>query len=127
MNFINFPTLRTLRTLQTLRTFNWYSLPNTGITKADQNTKDNFDMQIFPNPAKDNAYLELKLPKSYRETLEIYLYNRLGKHISTTKLIPDGSGTESISLKSESLSSGTYFYEIKGECFSHVRQFIKVE
>jgi hypothetical protein len=107
-------------------TQSWYALPNTGITKAELKTTSEIDMQIFPNPAKNNSKLEMKIPNSYRGNLTIHLYNRLGKHINTTTVLPDGSGTITIDLNLQGLSPGTYFYEIKGDDFSHVRQFVKI-
>jgi len=107
-------------------TQSWYALSNTGLTKTEMNQKSEFDMQIFPNPVKNNAKLEINFPDSERKNIEIHLYNRLGKHIHTRKISSNGGGTESIDLNLDNLSPGTYFYEITGEGFSHVRQFVKI-
>ncbi|MEA1873716.1 MAG: T9SS type A sorting domain-containing protein [Bacteroidota bacterium] len=108
-------------------TQSWYSLPNTGLTKAETNTQSEFEMQIFPNPVKNNAKLELNIKKNNLKDIEIHLYNRLGKHISTTTVQHNESGTLSISLNLHDLSPGIYFYEVTGEGFSHVRQFVKID
>jgi hypothetical protein len=107
-------------------TQSWYAFPNTGLTKSEQNTISEIDIQLFPNPAKNKTTLEMKIPNSYRGDLTMHLYNRLGKHINTTTVKPDESGTLTIDLNLQDLSPGTYFYEITGEGFSHVRQFVKI-
>jgi hypothetical protein len=80
---------------------------NTGINDATSNLSF---VNLFPNPAKDEAVLSITMDKSERASVK--MYDLLGKHISTVeKELTAGENT--ISINTTDLKNGVYFIQVE--------------
>ena len=68
-------------------------------------------VKVFPNPTSGKINFEITAP-SHSEKYELTIFNAAFQVIKTTEII--GADTQ-LSLDSESLSSGTYFYSLQNK------------
>jgi len=95
-----------------------YSLPGTltcdpcGSVSGLQNPTANSERassKVFPNPSKNTATIEYKLPLGIGSGL-IRIYNQEGKDIKSYRI---GEAFNNISISVEDLPSGQYFYRVE--------------
>ena len=78
---------------------------------------DNFDVQIYPNPVRDNLFI--KLP-DLSESTTLKIYNILGEEINTYNI------SESINeINTVSLAQGLYIVKLTSKTFSKSVKLIK--
>jgi hypothetical protein len=73
----------------------------------------NFDVAIFPNPARSNINVHLNL--STASTMELTLVSINGEIVSHKNIGYQQAGEYKFEVSVESLSSGLYFAQIKGD------------
>ena len=66
------------------------------------------EIQVYPNPSKDNIYITINQQGTYH----LKIYNTIGLLITQSSI---GMGTTTINLQSENISAGLYFVEISNE------------
>lgn len=92
-------------------------------TAVVQNAINDFQLeQNYPNPFNPVTTIKYYLPEGCNINLK--LYDVLGKEI---KLLDSGyktSGSYSVELNAQNLSSGIYFYELRTPAFTAVRKLI---
>lgn len=71
-----------------------------------QKNEENFELQIFPNPAKNVLNISYELPFTGKSA-DFQIYNSLGKKINNFQLPP---GEDHIQRDVSELTPGTYFY-----------------
>lgn len=89
----------------------------TYLSNTNDTTQDTL-FNVFPNPA--NAILNIRTEQQ-NEKLEISIYNALGKKVLTQI----EKNTQQVIFSLESLSVGTYFYEIQSEKGVQSGKFLK--
>ncbi len=104
----------------------WTALINDSMLRIEQPEKDNIQLvQQYPNPANDEVYISFKL---YHKTkVNLSLFNPQGEKIAlilNNQVLDYGKHIISISLKEFGLSSGLYYYTIKGEQASITKKII---
>lgn len=67
--------------------------------------------QNYPNPFNKHTVIRYYLPGNGRVSIEIY--DLLGRRVSTLVDAEEEAGTHSVTLKTNGLSSGIYFYTIR--------------
>lgn len=68
------------------------------------------NMEVFPNPAKDNVQLNYTLTQSSDVTVQIV--NTLGQIVRETQLGEVAPGAQSTQINTADLDAGTYFFRI---------------
>lgn len=105
----------------------WYPLSNDGLSSKSESFSNRQNCEIFPNPVTAQSKLNLVLPANFSGELRIAIFTLESKFVKEIVVYNPGQGIVEIDLDSEEFSSGTYFCEIKGLNFSHVKKFIKFE
>jgi hypothetical protein len=105
----------------------WYPLSNDGLSSKNQIHNYLNDCDIYPNPVTAQSKLKITLPEGFSGNLHIAVFTLDSKFIKEIFVSNPGQGAIEIDLNAEGLMSGTYFCEIKGLNFSHVKKFIKFE
>lgn len=95
--------------------FDWLSEEEISGKSGD---KSHF-LSIYPNPATDRIYIELK---ALSGDFQIELINSFGQVIETNQLISQDYHMESIDVSKR--ESGVYFIRVKGESYTATRQII---
>ncbi len=85
-----------------------YAIPNRVIEQSNRVT----DLLIFPNPAKDLAYMKITTTTSDRASLQIMDINGRLIHEEKITLV---NGTQQIPINTSTLSPGNYMLRIFGE------------
>jgi hypothetical protein len=75
--------------------------------KASEVLPDEVQLTSYPNPVRQQGTLEYALPKEAKVTLRVY--DVLGRRVATLATGTKEAGTHTVSLKTETLSSGVYF------------------
>jgi hypothetical protein len=84
---------------------------------------NNWNLQLFPNPTKDEIQLKYNLSKE--EKIQIALYDLTGKLILEKNLGTKNVGENQDNLDLRQLPAGTYICRISGERNSISKQIIK--
>lgn len=105
----------------------WYPLSNDGLSSKAESLYINQNCDIFPNPITPQSKLNIVLPENFNGDLQIAIFTQESKFVKEIIVSNPGTGIIEINLDSENFTSGTYFCEIKGLNFSHVKKFIKFE
>jgi hypothetical protein len=105
----------------------WYPLSNEGLSSKSESSNNHQTCDIFPNPVTSNSSLNILLPDNFSGDLRIAIFTQESKFVKEIIVSNPGSGKMELSFNSDDLASGTYFCEIKGLNFSHVKKFIKFE
>jgi hypothetical protein len=87
----------------------------------DGNTVQNFVLeQNYPNPFNPSTTIQFRIPETGVYTLT--LYNALGQKVETIMSQQLSSGIHSVQFDASHISSGVYFYQLKGNGYSAVRK-----
>lgn len=107
----------------------WYPLSNAGLSsKSDEPANDSdFLSAVFPNPVTSNSLITYTLPEKYHGSIRLSLFNSEGKFLKEIVNEQQKGGKHEIKLNADELGSGTYYFEILGDDFSHVKKMIVVE
>jgi len=92
------------------------SLPTVGIEEAS----DKLDFNIFPNPAKDQLFIQLPAYKAENLTAEIFSIT--GQLIRTIKL--NNQQSMPVNFQLEGMESGSYLLRLSDQKSSGIRRFI---
>jgi hypothetical protein len=105
----------------------WVAISNNGIsTKYEYIENQGLNPEIFPNPANLSSVIRFELNEQNSGNIRIAVFNLEGEFIKEIRNQKFEPGKHEISLKSEDLAPGTYFYEIKGDKFSLSKSLIKI-
>jgi 5'-nucleotidase len=97
----------------------------TGIYANDQ-IPDHYSLeQNYPNPFNPSTKIIFKLPVKSHVTLKIY--NSLGQLVETLIDSQMDAGSYDSVLKSNNLTSGVYFYQLKADNFLQTRKMVLIE
>ncbi len=89
----------------------------TNIENTDNETVDNFNLeQNYPNPFNPSTKIRFDLPSSGYASLKVY--DMLGREIAELVNEELSAGIYEFTWNAHSLSSGTYFYELKTKEYS---------
>ena len=69
--------------------------------------KQDLKFMVFPNPAKENAYIRFNQPTN--STYRLEMYNMIGKLVKTEALY---KGTEKVTLNCQGMRTGIYYIRI---------------
>ena len=94
---------------------------NTGNVGIPSTNKDLGSVDIFPNPATDNAVLKIISQNTYEGKLGIY--NALGALVSEKQILIN-EGKNNVQLNLENLPQGIYFVNIKTNDAAVTRRLI---
>ncbi|GJM33565.1 MAG: hypothetical protein DHS20C18_25660 [Saprospiraceae bacterium] len=97
-----------------------FSTPEVSLGEVGATYFDAKDFSIFPNPAKEQLYLNLD--NYYGQEVQIVIINHLGQTLLQRKL--DQVGTKPEKLDLNVLSNGTYFIKINTDKGQKVKQFL---
>lgn len=81
--------------------------------------------QNYPNPFNPNTTIQFQLADP--DKVRITIYNALGEQVA---VLYDGylaSGTHKFKFNADGLATGTYFYRIETQSFSHLRKMMLVK
>ncbi|MBL3656946.1 glycosyl hydrolase family 18 protein [Fulvivirga sediminis] len=78
--------------------------------KTSDSQVNNTEINVYPNPIKNNGTIELSLP--HDTFTSIILYNQLGKQVQTVLSENLKAGNHQVEFSTEELPSGIYFSEI---------------
>jgi hypothetical protein len=84
---------------------------------------NNWNLQLFPNPTKDEIQLKYNLSKD--DKIQIALYELTGKLILEKNFGTKNAGENQDNLDLRQLAAGTYICRIRGERNSISKQIIK--
>ncbi|MFK7935322.1 MAG: T9SS type A sorting domain-containing protein [Saprospiraceae bacterium] len=90
------------------------------ITEEEENTLITPELKVFPNPAREQATLQVVLPQSEQVTLQIY--NQLGQAVKTIPLGEVDFIDEQLDISD--LTNGVYLLRVVGETTQITRQLI---
>lgn len=69
------------------------------------------ELSCMPNPCKDQTTINFTLPTT--SNIQLSVFDLMGKQVALVANTDFASGTHSISLNTEQLKSGLYFYRLK--------------
>jgi hypothetical protein len=84
---------------------------------------DNWNLQLYPNPTKDQVQLKYNLPKE--DKINISLYDLTGKLVLEKNAGSKNAGENQDNLDLRQLAAGNYICRISGERNSISKQIIK--
>ncbi len=84
---------------------------------------NNWNLQLYPNPTKDEVQLKYNLPKE--DKINISLYDLTGKLVLEKNAGSKNAGENQDNLDLRQLAAGTYICRISGERNSISKQIIK--
>lgn len=84
-------------------------------------TKDDIQLNVYPNPARDYLTVHFVIPENSTTTIEIY--NLVGIKVKDVAIVADVSGEQSFDIDLNGLSDGIYFLKIKRNEFFHTVKF----
>ncbi|NWF89255.1 MAG: PQQ-dependent sugar dehydrogenase [Ignavibacteriaceae bacterium] len=103
-----------------------YSNVASFVTKTDDKLNslpENFQLnQNYPNPFNPTTNIEYAINR--RQTITLKIYDSLGHDIETLVSGEKDAGYYSVDFQASNLSSGVYFYQIKGGSFIETRKMI---
>jgi hypothetical protein len=95
----------------------------TNIENTNNETVDNFNLeQNYPNPFNPSTKIRFDLPSSGYTSLKVY--DILGKEVAVLVNEELSAGSYEFTWNAHSLSSGTYFYELKTKEYSLRRKML---
>jgi hypothetical protein len=109
-------------TNQTVTNQGWKASYTSITTGKNTYSSDNNQIRIFPNPAKDEVNISLKLAK--KQNLKITLISSEGVVKKEFEVL-NASGNLNSSINIEELPAGIYFIIVKGETVSFTGKFVK--
>ncbi len=81
---------------------------------------------LVPNPSKENGFVRVDVTSNVEEALNITIYNHVGARVADYKeSVSTGSNTLQINI--DDLSSGTYFINFEGSFGSEVRKLVLIK
>lgn len=89
-----------------------------------ENQKYVEQINIYPNPVKENAFISYDLESI--SDVQIYIYDFGGKLVKTFNLPKQSAGKHNLTLNLEGLNAGTYIIHLKTEDKKFVSKFIKI-
>ena len=84
-----------------------YALPGVGVEQLENNL---IDLNLYPNPAKENVTLTLSLKDN--ANIRVDLMNQLGQYVKTSYNGLQPQGVNQINLNVENIPAGVYFVNI---------------
>jgi len=93
-----------------------------GTLSTDLFDKSSLDLKNYPNPFNGTSTISYNLNKATDVSLKVY--NILGKEVSTLAEGTQSKGTHKITVNSDDLSSGVYFYIFEIENYSETRRMV---
>ena len=88
------------------------SFPVTDIWSGVEDANGVVSMKLYPNPAKNRAYVGLSLPNE--EQFQVEVYNMLGQ-LETSFSVDGRAGGNTITISTADLSDGMYMVVLKGK------------
>lgn len=76
----------------------------------------------YPNPFNGETTIKYHLP--YKTNVKVELFNVLGQKLATLLEKEEGPGYNTLSLSSDDLESGVYFYRLSSDTFSVMEKLI---
>lgn len=83
--------------------------------------------QNAPNPFRNTSIIRYSLPEGYNDKVTISLYSAKGELIDILVREEHTGDDYSISVDTEKLVKGIYFYQIKAKGFEGARKMIVVD
>ncbi|ARV07257.1 hypothetical protein BTO04_11410 [Polaribacter sp. SA4-10] len=94
-----------------------------GFDEVELNTKNIYNLKVYPNPSSDVFFIEIFIPNTEKSTLDIY--NILGKKVKSVK-IKNTIGLKKFSLDLSNMVSGAYILKFKNSANSIKKKLIKL-
>ncbi len=95
----------------------------TGIEKSNKNLPTSYSLQQnYPNPFNPSTTIQYQIPKSGLVTLKVY--DVLGREVKTLVNQYQNVGSHEINFNAANLSSGVYFYQLRGGNFVSTKKMI---
>lgn len=95
-----------------------------GVSDVEE-LKEDFNVNLYPNPAFDALYVELNLETA--SDIDLNLYNNMGQLISQEKKAKAISGVHNLTLDTHDLYPGIYYLSIKSKDKELTRKVIIME
>ncbi len=96
------------------------TLSTTGIAENTLNSS----LNIYPNPAKENMFVEFNLDQAQPQPVAINVYNSLGEIVYTETLQTVSSGPQQVKIETGKLAQGLYILEVKTKDASSLRRVV---
>ena len=95
-----------------------WRIPISQLITSIENTEENlpfsyFLLQNYPNPFNPSTRIEYSVPKECFITIKVY--DVMGREVAALVGKKEQSGRHSVKFNATNLSSGIYFYQIKGD------------
>lgn len=81
--------------------------------------------QNYPNPFNPSTIISYSIPLS--SNVKLAVYNVLGQQVKIVENVYKNAGSYKVTLNSDDLNSGIYFYKIEAGQFSQIRKMILVK
>ena len=93
------------------------------VTEITENSIDLNDIIIYPNPTKDQIYIEFKSNSEMLEEISVEVYDNSGRLVSISSLL-DNNNAKMISLSG--LESGIYYVKCYNKTFNNYFKVVKI-
>ncbi|MDG1917673.1 MAG: PEP/pyruvate-binding domain-containing protein [Flavobacteriales bacterium] len=93
-------------------------------TGLAENSINSNDILIYPNPTKDQLYIELKSYSDLSEEINVEVYDNSGRLISVGSLLGSNNAITMVSLSG--LESGIYYVKCYNKTFNNYFKVIKI-
>jgi hypothetical protein len=98
----------------------------TAVKNENSNLPASFSLlQNYPNPFNPSTIISYSVPKQSQISLKVF--NVLGQEVATLVNSNQKAGTYNISFNASKLSSGIYFYSLKGDGFTMTKKMMLVK
>ena len=94
------------------------------IVNAIQKVENNFNFNLYPNPAGKDVKVRFDERISANETIEIQIFDLFGKIVLFTKIL---CHTSEVSIPLSHLSEGAYLFQVSFNGKKSVERFVKVK
>ncbi|MFH2143708.1 MAG: T9SS type A sorting domain-containing protein [Bacteroidota bacterium] len=107
----------------------WYPLSNSGLSAKSEMENATFEnlLKNYPNPFSGSTTISYSLPEEYIGNVRLALFSNDGRFIKELINEVQNGGEHHLSLSGNDFVPGTYFYELLGDNFSHVKRMIVIE